>query len=319
MRYTDHGGGPADGALKSAVSAMPESSTPAGQPPSAHLAAIAATTVGSVTTLGDTLDDEIEAVCGDAQRAAPVARQVPALARRLPGLEPERAVHPQCTDTGQVRAAVVVDRGQPARVSIGAALARRLGDAGVETGSDDPPVDRRRAVEICEVLRFHAGSTVERTRPHRARRAPSIAGEGRRQWSVKPATAWVPSHNGLFAEAPQRHRVIRLRASNGSPSAALHRDAAGDEQRAVVDHADGRAELGLDVGAVEGAHRQRPEGQRAIIAIICERTIVSSIAGEIIFHTFVAWLPQNPACSQIERSSRTTIFVPRSYDLARSS
>ena len=53
-----------------------------------------------------------------------------------------------------------------------------------------------------------------------------------------------------------------------------------------------------------------PDGQRAIIAIICERTIVSSMAGRTIFHTFVTWLPQNPACSQIDRSSRTTIFVP---------
>src|SRR3954454_17038806 len=50
-RYTCHGGGPADGALKSAVRAVPLSSTRAGQPSAAHREAIAATVAGSVTLL----------------------------------------------------------------------------------------------------------------------------------------------------------------------------------------------------------------------------------------------------------------------------
>ena len=37
--------------------------------------------------------------------------------------------------------------------------------------------------------------------------------------SVKPTTLWLPSHSGLFSEAPQRQSVTRLRSSNGRPSA----------------------------------------------------------------------------------------------------
>jgi hypothetical protein len=48
-RYTNHGGGPADGALYSAVSALPVSSTRAGHPSAAQRAAIAVTVSGSVT------------------------------------------------------------------------------------------------------------------------------------------------------------------------------------------------------------------------------------------------------------------------------
>src|SRR3954447_16481790 len=49
IRYTDHGGGPADGALKSAVSAVPLSSTRHGHPSSAQRRAMPATVCGSVT------------------------------------------------------------------------------------------------------------------------------------------------------------------------------------------------------------------------------------------------------------------------------
>ena len=49
IRYTNHGGGPADGALKGAVSAVPDSSTSAGHPPAAQRSAMAATVAGSVT------------------------------------------------------------------------------------------------------------------------------------------------------------------------------------------------------------------------------------------------------------------------------
>ena len=47
-RYTYHGGGPAEGALNSAVRALPVSSTRAGHPSAAQRAAIAATVGGSV-------------------------------------------------------------------------------------------------------------------------------------------------------------------------------------------------------------------------------------------------------------------------------
>ena len=48
-RYTSHGGGPADGALNSAVRATPESSTSAGHPSARQRAAMSATASGSST------------------------------------------------------------------------------------------------------------------------------------------------------------------------------------------------------------------------------------------------------------------------------
>src|SRR5439155_25651288 len=48
-RYTYHGGGPADGALNSAVRASPVSPTRAGKPSAAHRAAMSATVGRSVT------------------------------------------------------------------------------------------------------------------------------------------------------------------------------------------------------------------------------------------------------------------------------
>src|SRR6516164_304781 len=48
-RYTYHGGGPAEGALYSAVRDRPVSSTRAGQPPAAQRAAMSAMVAGSVT------------------------------------------------------------------------------------------------------------------------------------------------------------------------------------------------------------------------------------------------------------------------------
>src|SRR5215204_1554307 len=49
-RYRCHGGGPADGALYGAVSAVPDSSTSHGQPPAAYRSAAADTRSGSVTS-----------------------------------------------------------------------------------------------------------------------------------------------------------------------------------------------------------------------------------------------------------------------------
>src|SRR5258706_3336056 len=51
MRYTNHGGGPADGALYSAVSAAPVSSTRAFFLSAAHRTAMSATVEGSLTLL----------------------------------------------------------------------------------------------------------------------------------------------------------------------------------------------------------------------------------------------------------------------------
>ena len=46
-----------------------------------------------------------------------------------------------------------------------------------------------------------------------------------------------------------------------------------------------------------------------IMAITWERTMLSEVSFTI-FHTLLVRLPQNPACSQMERSSRTVMPVP---------
>jgi hypothetical protein len=70
---------------------------------------------------------EIEFLSSDAQRAADVTGEVPALASRIAGLEPERPAEPEAADTCDVRAAVPVDGCQPAGVAAGSAGPRRLG------------------------------------------------------------------------------------------------------------------------------------------------------------------------------------------------
>ena len=92
----------------------------------------------------------------DADRAPRVAGQVPALAAVLSGHEPPRAVDPHGADAVDVRAAVGVDRRQPAWVPVGPAGIGRHGDALVEPGFDGGPFHGRQVVEVCEVLCFHA-------------------------------------------------------------------------------------------------------------------------------------------------------------------
>ena len=93
-RYTCHGGGPAEGALYSAVSANPVSSARAGQPSAAQRVARAAT-VGRVGDQGSLARyDEVELPGRHAERAARIPGEVLALAGVHAGLEPEAAVGP---------------------------------------------------------------------------------------------------------------------------------------------------------------------------------------------------------------------------------
>ena len=55
-------------------------------------------------------DDEIEIRRRHAQCAARIAFDVSAFARHASGLEPERAVRPECADARHVRSAIGVDR-----------------------------------------------------------------------------------------------------------------------------------------------------------------------------------------------------------------
>jgi hypothetical protein len=97
-QYTRQGGGPADGALYSAVIALQVSSTRAGHPSAAHRVAIVATVeVGDL--MSSTVHDQIELVGGDAQHAPRVVGKVAPLAR-LPRRSRSRTHRPtQSTPT----------------------------------------------------------------------------------------------------------------------------------------------------------------------------------------------------------------------------
>src|SRR5437763_2560889 len=103
--------------------------------------------VGDRRRIGDplrlALDDQVELVGGQAERAAGIAGHVLPLAGGAAGLEPERTVDPQRADAGDVGAAVRVDRGQPAGVAVRSARARRLGHALFQPALDGRQVDRR--------------------------------------------------------------------------------------------------------------------------------------------------------------------------------
>ena len=131
--------------------------------------------------------DEIELPGRDAQRAAWVTSQVPALAGALAGLEPPAAVRPERTDAGDVRASVWVDRGQPAGVTVrapgaGAWLRPARSRASIEAQSSSG--------EWYKSARLAASMTMER------RGTPQLiaAGMARRTAASQlvPGAHWAP-------------------------------------------------------------------------------------------------------------------------------
>jgi hypothetical protein len=103
---------------------------------------------------GLSLDDEVELGGGDTERASLVASEVPALARRLAGLEPECAINlrPPIPVTC---ASIAIDRGQPTSVPVRAARPWRLRDPLVEACFDAAPVEERRSADVVEIRCFH--------------------------------------------------------------------------------------------------------------------------------------------------------------------
>src|SRR5262249_43249372 len=123
-----------------------------------------------------------------------------------------------------------------------------------------------------------------------------------------PDSLCVPSQYGLLFDAPQRHRVTRLRTSHGWPSARsigmpplTHSAPSG-----VTAISWGRSGSTTSPAMV---YDKAPEGQRSIIAMICARTCVSSLSC-VICQTLETRLPQNPACMHKDVSFLTTICVP---------
>src|ERR1019366_1511871 len=80
--------------------------------------------------------------------------EVPALARRLAGLEPECAINlrPPIPVTC---ASIAIDRGQPTSVPVRAARPWRLRDPLVEACFDAAPVEERRSADVVEIRCFH--------------------------------------------------------------------------------------------------------------------------------------------------------------------
>ena len=144
IRYTVHGGGPADGALYSAVRARPVSSTRAGQPCGVPVVRHRSHRRRVGDRLGLALHHQVEVVRGQTEGAPWVAGQVPTLAGAGTGFEPEGAVDPQGADSCDVGAAVPVDRGQPTGVTVRSSLTRRLSHASVEAGFDGCPFQKGR-------------------------------------------------------------------------------------------------------------------------------------------------------------------------------
>src|ERR1700748_2508238 len=118
MRYTFHGGGPCDGALNGAVMADPLPSGSAGQPWSAHAFATRPSAPGSVT----------RAASPSMTTSAPRTDTATEHRRSRATLRPYRVPAPvwnqnvpsshRAQTRGHMRAAVLVDGGQPGRAGV---------------------------------------------------------------------------------------------------------------------------------------------------------------------------------------------------------
>ena len=117
--------------------------------------------------LGLTLEDDVRVPDRHGEGAPGIARDVAPLPRARSGLEPERAVQPESPDCGHVRAAVLVDGGQPRRA--GVRRVRSRSRLRVELLDDGRPVHRRQSVPRTQVDGLHGVQTAGSRTTHRAR------------------------------------------------------------------------------------------------------------------------------------------------------
>src|SRR6185312_13872622 len=100
-----------------------------------------------------TLDNDVRVADRHRNRTPGIARDVAALAGTRAGLEPEGAVHPEGTDRSHVRAAVLVEGGQPRRAGVRRVRSRRR--SGIELVDNGGPIHRRQAVRLTQIDDLH--------------------------------------------------------------------------------------------------------------------------------------------------------------------
>src|ERR1700733_417867 len=100
-----------------------------------------------------TLDHDIRVAYRHRDRTPPIARDVAPLARTRARLEPERAVRPEGTDRSHMRAAVLVDGGQPRRA--GVRHIRSRSRPRIELLGNHGPIHRRQPIRLTQIDDLH--------------------------------------------------------------------------------------------------------------------------------------------------------------------
>jgi hypothetical protein len=159
-QYRCHGGGPADGALRvrECCTGFVDHTRPA---PGGESLGRRGHQIRVGDQLRRALHHYVVPLRREGDRTPRVTLEVSALACGTAGHDPVRAVVPSCPDTGDVRAAVGIDRGEPGRVPARTAVripALPLG----QRGRGGVPVEGRETIELRKVLRLGAMTPAER-------------------------------------------------------------------------------------------------------------------------------------------------------------
>src|SRR6266702_5985263 len=110
-----------------------------------------------------TLDHDVRVADRHRDRTPRIARDVAPLARTRARLEPERAVHPEGTDRSHMRAAVLVDGGQPRRAGVRPVRSRRR--SRIELLDNGGPVHRRQPIRLTQIDGLHFLNVPARSSP----------------------------------------------------------------------------------------------------------------------------------------------------------
>jgi hypothetical protein len=103
-----------------------------------------------------TLNYDVRAADRHRYRTPRIARDIAPFSRACARLEPERAVKPQGTDRSYMRAAVLVDGGQPGRARVHRVRSWRR--PSIELVSNCGPVHRRQPIRLTQIGDLHKAS-----------------------------------------------------------------------------------------------------------------------------------------------------------------